>query len=138
TDEPYPTRFQVIATGTDLAKLPIQMDPPLIGTVTAKVEGNGEIKTWEQGSATAHVDQLSLTWKGEPIRTEGPLDAGFSNGLLTVQRATILAAGSSVSLQGTIPVEPTAPAGDLTLHGTFDLASLVKFAPESDKPISAG
>ena len=128
-NDPYSTQFQLIAKNTDLASLPFQLQQPITGTVTATVEGKGDIRNWEKGTAKAHVNQLSLTWNGNPIRTEGPLDASLANGLLNVERATLLAANSRVSLQGTIPVESTAPAGDLRLQGIFDLAGVAKLAP---------
>ncbi len=136
TSDPYPIQFQLAAKGTDLSKLPLNLNPPLAGTITATVQGSGNIGEWQKGSAAAHVDQLAITWNGQPIRTEGPLDARFANGVLDVQRATILAADSRVSLQGTIPVEPTAPAGELHLQGQLSLAGLDKLIPQ-DKPVVA-
>src|SRR6185369_14907958 len=38
TTDPYPTQFQITAKGTDLAKLPIKLEEPLVGTVTAQVQ----------------------------------------------------------------------------------------------------
>ena len=51
TDDPYPARFQVNLKNTDLASLPLQFEKPVTGAVTAVVEGSGEIRNWEKGSA---------------------------------------------------------------------------------------
>ncbi|MCL4854073.1 MAG: AsmA family protein, partial [Bryobacteraceae bacterium] len=57
-ESPNPVRFEVRMEGFDLATLPVKLEQPLEGTVTATVTGNGEARNWKQGQAKAEIAQL--------------------------------------------------------------------------------
>lgn len=129
TAEPYPARFEIRADNTDIASLPVKIEAPIKGTVTAVVRGTADLKSPEQGQATVEVAALNLDYNGQPIRTEGPLVASYGNQRLTIERGTIVARDSRVSLEGTLPLDEKAGTGAIRLNATLDVPSLMQYAP---------
>ena len=136
TQEPYTGTFEVTANNTDIASLPVQIDQPVTGTVSATVRGSGNIKDYEHGQASLEVAKLDLKWNNQPIRTEGPLVARYENQRLTIDRATVVALDSKLSLDGTLPLDPAAGKGAINVDGSINLASVVSYVP-ADQPITA-
>lgn len=135
---PNPVRFEIRMEGFDLATLPVKLEQPLEGTVTATVTGAGEVRNWKQGQAKAEIAQLDLKWNGQPIRSDGPIQANYSGGVLTVAHAAITAADSRIAISGAIPVEPAASPGNLTLRAGVNLEGLTPFLPPAAKVQARG
>ena len=136
--EPNPVKFEVTANNTDLTSLPVKLDQPIQGTVTATVRGSGDLKNYEQGQATAEVSKLDITYKGEPIQTEGPLVASYENKMLTIQRATILARDSRISVDGKMPLDESAGAGAINIAGALNLETLRAYLPVQEPVVALG
>ncbi|HEY2012970.1 MAG TPA: translocation/assembly module TamB domain-containing protein, partial [Bryobacteraceae bacterium] len=129
TAEPYPATVQIRLAESDLAQLPVQLDQPLEGTVSAVIDASGDLKDYERGTARAEVSQLNLKWNGELVRTEGPLVASFGNGTLTIDRATLLAAESRLEISGSLPLESATKQGDVQVNALLNLPGLAQLAP---------
>ncbi len=127
--EPYPATAQVRLARSDLAQLPVKLDQPLEGTISAVVDAAGDLTNYEQGTARAEVSQLDVRWNGEPVRMEGPLVARYAGNTLTIEKATILAAESRVDLSGALPLEATANEGAIRLSAQLNLPGLARLAP---------
>jgi outer membrane protein assembly complex protein YaeT len=134
--EPYPTTFEVKADNTNLATLPLKLEKPLEGNVTATVRGAGNLKEYEKGQASVEVAALNLTWNGQPVRTEGPLVAHYNGSVLSIERATVIARDSRLSVNGKLPLEESAGPGAINVQGTIDLATLLTYVP-LQQPIEA-
>ncbi|HYO84301.1 MAG TPA: translocation/assembly module TamB domain-containing protein [Bryobacteraceae bacterium] len=132
TEAPYPARIEVRADNTDLASLPVQMKQPVQGNVTAVVRFTGELSNPQQGEASAEIAALDLTYNEQPLRSEGPLVARYANQRLTIDRATLVARDSRISLTGTLPLEATAGEGEINLNAALDLPSLVQYVPNNE------
>jgi outer membrane protein assembly complex protein YaeT len=133
--EPYAGKFEVRADGVDLAKLPVKIDQPVAGRVTAKVRGSGPLKSFvEQGEATAEIAALDLQYKEQPIRSDGPIVASYAKQMLTIDRATLLLRESQVSLSGKLPLDDRAGSGAIKLAARLDLPSLMQYVPTEQPP----
>jgi outer membrane protein assembly complex protein YaeT len=126
---PNPATVQVRLVDTDLAQLPIKLEQPLEGKVSAVIDASGDFENYQKGTAHAEVSMLDLKWNGEPIRSEGPLSASYANGTLTIDHATVLAADSRVELSGSLPLEASAAEGAIRLKAALNLAGLERFLP---------
>ena len=136
--EPNPVKFEVTANNTDLTSLPVKLEQPIQGRVTATVRGSGDLKNYEQGQATAEVAKLDITYKGEPIKTEGPLVASYQDKMLTIERATILARDSKISVDGRLPLDESAGAGAININGTLNLETLRAYLPVQESIVAQG
>jgi outer membrane protein assembly complex protein YaeT len=136
-NEPYPASFEVRTNKTDLTTLPVTIEQPITGTVTATIRGTGPLKTFaNQGQATAEIAALDLEYKGQPVRSEGPLIASFANQMLIVERATLALRDSQVSVAGKLPLDERAGTDAITLSAKLDLPSLMAYVP-SQQPLTA-
>ena len=136
-DRPYLAQFQAQTTHLDLGTLGLGERTPQ-GKLSAKIEGQGPLGDWRKIEAQAEIAQFDLTYNNEPIRSQGPIRAMFRDGLLSVEQATVVAAGSSVHVTGTLPLERQAPAGDLRVQADLDLERLARFLPPERKLTLAG
>ena len=48
-------------------------------------------------------------YNGQPVQTDGPLIAGYQNRLLTIERATVVARDSRISVDGKLPLDAAFP-----------------------------
>ena len=136
--EPNPVTFEITANNTDLAKLPMKLDLPVTGTVSATIRGSGDIQHYEQGQATAEVAKLDLTYNNQPIRTEGPLVASYQNQMLTIEHATILARDSRISVDGKLPLDASAGQGMINVASTLNLQTLLDYVPTEERVVAHG
>ena len=127
--EPNPVTFELTANHTDLATLPIRLQPPVAGTVTATLRGSGDLQDYEQGQASAEVSKLEITYNGQPAATEGPLIASYQDRMLTIERAVIVAGDSRVSVEGKLPLDDAAGTGAIHIASTLNLAGLRPYLP---------
>jgi hypothetical protein len=129
-DAPFLSSFTLESAGTDLAVLPLPEDIPLAGRIRAALTGAGPLESPEKLNARLTLEPESLSYQGESITTEGPVDLELSALRLRVHQAEIRAAGAQLSLSGEFPLEEKAAPGDLRLTATADLAALPKFVPD--------
>ena len=110
-DAPHAASIQVNAGATDLRALPLPADLPLRGAIHAALEARGELDNWRKATATLRVEPVGLEWNKEAVTTEGPIVAEFSGGTLQVKQARVMAAGSSVAVTGSLPMDAKSTAG---------------------------
>ncbi len=133
TTSPYPADFRLDARNLELAKLPFAMagtNPAdqLRGVVTASIRGQGPLGKPQQLDVTAQIAQLKLSFRGQNIRTEGPLVFRFAHQVFQVEPSTIVAGQSTLRIAGRLPLEPQTTPANLRITGRLDLASLMRFA----------
>jgi outer membrane protein assembly complex protein YaeT len=138
TRDPYPATLQVRLTQSDLAALPVQLDPPLEGTVSATLDASGNLKDYQRADLKADVSSLDLTWNGLPIRAEGPVRARYTAGTLTVDPSVFVAAGSRVEVAGALPLDTSAPEGAVRLNARLQLSDIARFAPSGTNVAAQG
>ena len=84
----------------------------------------------EAGDGHRKVAALDVNWRGQPIRSEGPLVVEYAKRTVIVSPATLVVAGSRVHIAGQLPIEAAAGQGALAVNGTFDLQALSALAPQ--------
>jgi outer membrane protein assembly complex protein YaeT len=136
---PYPGTFEVQANDVDLASLPVKIEQPVAGSVTATVRGSGPLEKFvEQGQATAEIAELDLRWRDQPIRSDGPLVARYGNRQVTIDRMAVVAQNSRIELQGTLPVNARTGQGAINLSARLDLPTLMSYVPTQEPVLAQG
>ena len=88
----------------------------------------GPLKNTSQLDAHVILPTLSISYKNNiQLAAAQPVQVDYSRGVLTLQKTSIRGTGTDLQLQGTIPVEATAPVSILAL-GTIDLGIAGMFA----------
>ncbi len=137
-DDPFPSKIVLKLDGTDLAKLPLKLDPPVIGRLRGTVSAEGVLKDWRKGTAQARLDPLDLRYREQRIQTKGPLEARYVNESIEIEPTTLVAMNSTVNLEGRIPLEETGPPGEVWLDGALDVPTLLSLIPEKPKVTAQG
>ena len=137
--EPYPSTFEVRANDVDLTNLPVKIDQPVTGRVTATVRGSGPLSDFmDKGQATAEIAALDLRYKDQPVQSDGPIVARYEGQKLTIDRATLVARESRVSLSGTLPLDQRGGEGTIQLSAKLDLPSLMQYVPTAQPVVAKG
>jgi translocation and assembly module TamB len=90
----------------------------------------GPLKDMTRLDAHITVPTLSVSYTNNiQLAAAQPIQLDYSRGVLTLQRTAIKGTGTDLQLQGTIPVEGTAPVSILAL-GTVDLGIARIFSPD--------
>ncbi|MCC6390471.1 MAG: translocation/assembly module TamB domain-containing protein, partial [Bryobacterales bacterium] len=123
TGSPYPARFEVQARGTEIGKLPLHVQEPLKGTLQGVVRGSGDLADWQDGTASAEFDTVSLEVRGQKVRNDGPVRFSYGNGTLQTTHAVLVSSQSRLELAGAFPSQ-------LQVKGSVDLAGVSALFPE--------
>ena len=90
----------------------------------------GPLKDAARLEAHITVPTLSVSYTNTiQLAAAQPIQVDYSRGVLTLQRTAIKGTGTDLQLQGTIPVEGTAPVSIVAL-GTIDLGIARIFSPD--------
>ena len=111
TVAPYQADLRVLVDNLDVASLPLELDPPLTGRLRARLNGRGSLSSPAEGEATTTIEEMALTWNGQPIATDGPATIRYANQQLAIDRFVVRAQDSTVAVKGTVPVDPQSGAG---------------------------
>jgi translocation and assembly module TamB len=89
----------------------------------------GPLKNKSQVEAHLTIPRLNASYQSLQIGAAGPIRADYSHSVITLQPAEIRGTGTSVRIQGSIPLDGrTAP--NLTAQGSIDLHVLRILAPD--------
>jgi len=89
----------------------------------------GPLKDTARLDAHITVPTLSISYTNFQLAAAQPIQVDYSRGVLTLQRTAIKGTGTDLQVQGTIPVEGTAPVSIVAL-GTIDLGIARMFSPD--------
>ncbi len=123
-DAPHAAKFTLQANA-----LPLDLRVPLTGTIRATMSGQGELDHWQSGSASLTAEPLGVKWNTEAVTIQGPLLADFTNGIFTLKPLQLLAAGSKLLLDGSLPLDPKSTQGVMRVNGELALESLPRLIP---------
>lgn len=128
---PYPARFDLVARGTDLSRLPLQ--PRLEGRITANATVRGGLSAPEALEVSAEIRPFDIAVARVPIHTAETLSLGFdpTRGV-TIGPAKIMLGDSWVRLDGSLPLDDKLTGGHLNLSGQFNLTGLVPLIPAAE------
>lgn len=138
TRDPYPASLELRTSGFDMAALTNPPSSSLTGRIAGHVVASGDLRHLRASSASATIDKVSAAWNGEPFATEGPVTASYKDEHVTIDRTTLLAGGSTVTVSGNLPLNRPAQQETLQLDGNLDLASLARYVPVQSNVTGAG
>ena len=108
----------------------------------AEIHANlgGPLKRPSALVAQIEIPSLSLAYQNIRIENSAPLKLAYAQGRLTFERATLQGSGTSLRLEGSIPVLPALGSEPLHLdaNGTLDLKILKLFYPNWDSSGTVG
>ncbi|HEX6975126.1 MAG TPA: hypothetical protein VF147_12040, partial [Vicinamibacterales bacterium] len=112
---PWTTTLKARADDLPLESLPLKLQTPFDGRLSATFEAAGDLAHAVRGRATADVESLSGSWNGQPfsITTTGPLR--YENQRLALEGLELIARESSVRVSGELPLRSDDAAGALKI-----------------------
>ena len=114
---PWPTTVSLRANNLDLERLPLGLRSSLAGQLRATMTATGSLSEPAHGVATATIETLAGSWNGQPFGLTAPGELGYANKRLDIKQLHMTAPDSSLTLTGTLPVEPDAkPVTSLSKH----------------------
>jgi outer membrane protein assembly complex protein YaeT len=137
TAAPHAAQLKVTASQTDLSQFQVPLDgETLTGSLTGTVEAAGEIDNWRQGTLTVRISGLEAGFGKRIARNDGDLVVRYENEVLGVERSTIEVDGSRITADGSLPLDPGAVPGKLTLDSEINLDTIASMIP-SEEPLAA-
>ena len=88
--------------------------------VRARLNGSGSLSSPADGEATTTIEEMALTWNGQPIATDGPATIRYANQQLAIDRFVVRAQDSTVAVKGTLPVDPRSGEGAIDLDAQVE------------------
>ena len=138
TVEPYQTDLQVLVDDLDVALLPLHLEPPLTGRIRARLSGRGSLSDPASGEGTTTIEEMVVTWNGQPIATDGPATIRYANQQLAIDRVLVRAQDSTVAISGMLPLDPQSNDGAIDLDAQLNLTTLASYAPEESGVTAQG
>jgi translocation and assembly module TamB len=89
----------------------------------------GPLKDQSQVQAHLTIPVLNASYQSWQIGIASPIHADYSNSVVTLQPAEIRGTGTSLRIQGRVPLAGTSPA-TLAAHGSLDVRILKIVAPD--------
>jgi outer membrane protein assembly complex protein YaeT len=109
TEAPYATTGEVVIDNLQLETLPLKLETPLTGVVRARASGAADLAQPADGTADLTIEQLDLTWNGQPIEVDGAA-MKYQDRQYVVESLVVRAQDSVVKISGNLPLE-SLPAG---------------------------
>jgi outer membrane protein assembly factor BamA/autotransporter translocation and assembly factor TamB len=131
TQAPYAGKAEIAIDDLDLASLPMKSDAGVSGTLRAHLNAAGNLTDPADGSASATIDRLVMTWNNQPISLNGPATIRYANQEIRIDGLTANALDSSVTLTGMLPLDVRNLEGAVDLDAKLNLATLASYAPPS-------
>jgi outer membrane protein assembly complex protein YaeT len=137
-DAPYPAEATVRVNELALQQLPVTIETPFEGRLTATVEAAGPLSAPRDGSATARIAAFDGAWNGQPFRVDAPATLRYANERLAIERLRLVAQDSSVALAGELPLTNAGSPGAITVEAQGNLATLAQYAPTGTAVTASG
>ena len=132
----YPATVDARIEALDLARLPIDLQTPLTGRLTASATSSLELARPGLARVNATIDAFEGSWNQQPFALDGPAVLGLADQRITIDHLTLTARDSTVSVSGTLPTSTKGGEGNLAIDARANLATLARYAP-ADAPVTA-
>ncbi|MEO8592625.1 MAG: translocation/assembly module TamB domain-containing protein [Candidatus Solibacter sp.] len=131
--DPYPARVQVRVNRLDVAQLPVKLEGPIEGVVSALLSATGELKNVRKATARMDVSEFDIKFRDEPVHAE-PFTISYSPipGAIALDSVTLTAAGSQIQASGVVPLDSAAAEGILHVQAKLDLPGLARLLPSAN------
>jgi outer membrane protein assembly factor BamA/autotransporter translocation and assembly factor TamB len=131
TNAPYPGKAEATINDLDLASLPMKSDMGLAGVLSAHLNAAGNASTPANGSGSATIDRVAITWNDRPITVDGPATIRYADEQVSIDGLTVRALDSTVTVTGMLPLDIQRNDGELDVDAKLNLAELATYAPPS-------
>jgi outer membrane protein assembly factor BamA/autotransporter translocation and assembly factor TamB len=131
THAPYAGKAEVTINDLDPASLPVKSAAGLAGVARAHLSAAGDLSAPANGSASATIDRVAITWNDRPIAVDGGATFRYANEQVSIDGLTVRALDSTVTVTGMLPVDARRNNGELDLDARLNLAELATYAPSN-------
>jgi outer membrane protein assembly complex protein YaeT len=128
-ERPYPATIAAEVSDLDLAALPLKLQTPLTGRVSATATAQGPLAEPIRGRAHALVESFAGSWRQMPFAIDGPANLRYEDERLIVDRLRVVARDSTIDISGNLPVVDRSAPGTVNVKAEANLATLVQYAP---------
>ena len=132
----YPATIDARIDNLDLARLPVELQTPLTGRLSASATSSLELTRPAMARVNATIDAFEGRWNEQPFALQGPAVLGLADERIAIDRLTLTARDSTVSVRGTLPINMRRGEGDLAIDARANLETLARYAP-ADSGITA-
>ena len=98
-------------------------------TFEGTMRGRGSLATPEIQQATASIRNLRIATEGPDLVADGPLELSYAAGRIRVGHVSLDAGGSTLEVNGEIPVTDEGSPGSVAVNGMFRLDTVPQFLP---------
>lgn len=127
--ETYPATVEARVENLDLARLPVSLETPLEGRLSATATASLTLTEATRANVDARVDAFEGAWNGQPFALDGPAAFHVADERVTVERLRLTAQDSSLEIRGTLPLDVQRGNGEITVDARANLETLARYAP---------
>ncbi len=134
----YPAQVEARIDKLDLAVLPVTLQTPLEGQLSATTTAAFPLAEPRKARADATIETFSGAWNAQPFALDGPAVVHVADERVAIERLRVVLQDSTMSVQGTLPTSVRQGEGDLTVDARANLQTLARYAPAGTSVTAGG
>jgi outer membrane protein assembly factor BamA/autotransporter translocation and assembly factor TamB len=134
----YPATVEARLDNLELAALPMTLQTPLEGRVTATARASLELAEPSSARVDATIQSFAGAWNQQPFALTEPAVLGLADERVTIDRLRLALQDSTISVSGTLPMNGRRGEGEITLDARANLDTLAQYAPAGNPVTAAG
>jgi outer membrane protein assembly factor BamA/autotransporter translocation and assembly factor TamB len=136
--ETYPATVEARVANLDLAQLPVALQTPLEGRLSATANASLPLAEPARANVDARVDAFTGAWNAQPFALDGPAEFHLADERVTIERLRLTAQDSSLEVRGTLPMNVRRGEGEISVEARANLETLARYAPAGTSISAAG
>lgn len=125
----YPAVIEARVDDFDLARLPVALQTPLEGRLSATANASMPLTEATRAIVDARVDAFEGAWNAQPFALDGPAQFRYADERVAIDRLRLTAQDSSLEVRGTLPLNVRRGEGEVTIDARANLETLARYAP---------
>jgi len=125
----YPATVEAHLDNLDLQQLPIDLQTPLTGRLSANATSSLQLTQPKLARVDVRIDALAGSWNQQPFALQEPAVMRVAEERITIERLALAAQDSTVTVAGTLPMHVARGEGALNIDARANLETLAPYAP---------
>jgi outer membrane protein assembly factor BamA/autotransporter translocation and assembly factor TamB len=136
--ETYPAVVEARVDDLDLGRLPVALQTPLEGRLSATANASLPLTDAARGNVDARVDAFEGAWNAQPFALDGPAELRLADERVTINRLRLTAQDSSLEVRGDLPLNVQRGEGEIAIDARANLETLARYAPAGTSVTAGG